>query len=78
MSVHRRSNQRVSLERRRGEGGAVGRRLPRDLVGRSLPDGGVGLDVLVVDEDVDLEGLHVDERLRAVIATQIFATSFLK
>ena len=54
---------------------SVWRGLSDHLVGRSLNS--VALGVLVIDEDVDLERLHVDEGLRTVIAAQRLAPSFL-
>ena len=47
------------------------RGLCNHLVGWTLTLAQVrSLNVLVIDKDVDLERLHVDERLWAVIATQ--------
>lgn len=55
------------------------RGLCNHLVGWTLTLAQVrSLNVLVIDKDVDLERLHVDERLWAVIATQILVGRFLK
>ena len=72
-----RADQSVWGRRWQSLGGSSG--LGYDLVGGTLGrTHRAALDVLVVDEDVDLKGLHVDERLGAVAASKALVARFLK